>query len=132
MTKTTNTELPQAQLLLTTFTVHVYREMRLRFDDIEAESPEQAAELARERHFDEAADWSDCEGESLAALVDVHGDEEYAQSRVIDFEPGRLLKTAPKLLSAAEAVIASWEHGDLAAAVRELAEAVAQAKGLAA
>lgn len=33
------------------------------------------------------------------------------------------------LLSAAEQVVARWEHGDLAEAVRELAEAITRAKG---
>lgn len=35
---------------------------------------------------------------------------------------------APALLAAGEAVIANWESGDLAAAVRQLAEAIAAAK----
>lgn len=82
---------------MTYYNVHVYREMRLRFDNIEATSPEEAAEKARDRHFDDADDWSDCEGESSAALVDVCGDDEFKLSRMIDFEPGRLLKAAPKL-----------------------------------
>ena len=33
-----------------------------------------------------------------------------------------------KLLRAAEAVVAAWDHGDLAAAVRDLALAVADEK----
>jgi hypothetical protein len=85
---------------MTSYNVHIYREMRLRFDDIEADSPGEAAEKARDMHFDDAADWSDCEGESLAALIDVQGDEEHSQSEVVDFEPGRLLKAAPAMLSA--------------------------------
>ena len=36
---------------------------------------------------------------------------------------------AVRLLDAAEAVIAAWESGDLASAVRELQEAVEDAKG---
>ena len=82
------------------YNVHVYREMRLRFDDVEAAGPEEAAGKARDMHFDDAADWGDCEGESLAALVDLRGDEAFLESRVIDFEPGRLLKAAPALLEA--------------------------------
>ena len=87
---------------MTIYNVHIYREMRLRFDGIEAESPDQAAEKARDLHFDDADDWSDCEGESLAALIDVAGDEEYSQSITIDFEVPQQLKAASKLLAALE------------------------------
>jgi hypothetical protein len=45
-----------------------------------------------------------------------------------DREYVALFVAAPKLLSAAEKVIASWEKGDLAAAVRTLAAAVEEAK----
>jgi predicted RNase H-like HicB family nuclease len=41
----------------------------------------------------------------------------------------RVEQAAPKLLAAAEAVIGSWEKGDLAAAVRVLAAVVEKAKG---
>jgi hypothetical protein len=40
-----------------------------------------------------------------------------------------LIAAAPELLDAAEQVIANWESGDLAAAVRNLAAAVLTAKG---
>lgn len=93
---------------MTRYNVHIYREMRLQFDGIEADSPEDAAAKAQDLHFDDADDWSDCEGESLAALVDVQGDEEFLLSRMIDFEPGRHLKAAP----------------DLARALRQLLDAI--------
>ena len=105
MTDTTTTTSPHAQLPLTTYTVHVYREMRLRFDGVAAGSPEEAAEAARDMHFDDADEWSDCEGETLAALVDVPGDEEFGQSRTVDFEPGRMLKSWPKLLEALKGLL---------------------------
>ena len=85
---------------MTKYNVHIYREMRLKFDDIEADSLEEAAQKAHDMHFDDSDDWSDCEGETLSALVDVQGDKEYELSRVIDFEPGRHLKTAGKVLDA--------------------------------
>ena len=105
MTDTITTAPAREQEPKCTYTVHVYREMRLRFDGIEAESPEQAAEKARVMHFDDADEWSDCEGQSLSALVDIPGDEEYEHSRVIDFEPGRMLDAAPKVLAALEAIL---------------------------
>jgi hypothetical protein len=44
----------------------------------------------------------------------------------------RVERAAPRLFGAAEAVIASWEKGDLAAAVRTLAAIVEETKGCAA
>jgi len=41
----------------------------------------------------------------------------------------RLIAAAPDLLAAAEKVIASWQSGDLAAAVRQLDAAIDLAKG---
>jgi len=41
----------------------------------------------------------------------------------------RLRLAAPDLLDAAELVVARWEQGDLAEAVRELDAAIAKAKG---
>ncbi len=90
---------------MTKHTVHLYREMRLRFDDVEAESPEQAAQIARDMPFEDAGDCDDCEGETLAALVDVAGDDEHKHSVMIDFEPGRLLGAGPKLLAALQRAV---------------------------
>lgn len=123
------------------FNVHIYREMRLRFDGIEADSPEQAAEKARDMHFDDAQDWSDCEGDTLAALVDVVGDEDYSKSIVIDFEPGRMLKAAPRLIEALERAeflmrrVAKGDHqalANLADAARQARAAITLARGRAA
>jgi hypothetical protein len=68
------------------FRVHVYREMRLVFEGIEADTPQAAADIAAEKHFDDCDDWSDCEGTNLAALVDE--------------EDGRMLRASHKLLAA--------------------------------
>ena len=65
---------------MTTYNVHIYREMRLVFGGIEAGSPEAAASIARDKTTGEADSIDDCEGETIAALVDVQGDEEYEQS----------------------------------------------------
>jgi hypothetical protein len=69
--------------------------MRLVFNDIEAASPEKAACIAGEKHFDDCNDWSDCEGENLSALVDYAPHE----GVVIDFEAGRLRAHGPKLIA---------------------------------
>ncbi len=85
---------------MSNFNVHLYREMRLVFGGIEADTPEAAATIARDKATEEADSINDCEGETLAALVDLVGDEEYEQSQFIDFEKERQRKAAPKLLMA--------------------------------
>jgi hypothetical protein len=82
--------------------IHIYREMRLRFDSIEADTSEAAAEKAKHMLLEDAADFDECDGETFAALVDVQGDENYEHSRVIDFEAERHRKAAPKFLKAIE------------------------------
>jgi hypothetical protein len=74
---------------MTRYNVHVYREMKLRFDGIEAGSPEAAASIARDGLTEDAEDIADCDGETFAALVDVVGDEDFTRARLIDFDqPG--------------------------------------------
>ncbi|MGE4048620.1 MAG: hypothetical protein AB7F35_27440 [Acetobacteraceae bacterium] len=48
--------------------VHVYREMRLFYSGVEAETPDQAAEIA------------DCDGFNLSAQVDRHDDRDFTHS----------------------------------------------------
>jgi hypothetical protein len=75
--------------------------MRLAFGGIEADTPEAAAAIARAKPTDQADSIDDeCDGENLAALVDVAGDEEYRQTRAIDFEPERQRKASRALLDA--------------------------------
>jgi hypothetical protein len=85
---------------MATYNVHIYREMKLRFDGLEAESPQAAVEYASNHLTSEASSIDDCDGQNLAALVDVVGDEDYSQSVTIDFEPERQRKAAAKLLDA--------------------------------
>jgi hypothetical protein len=113
---------------MTICNVHIYREMRLLFRNIEAESLEAAASIARERPTDEADSIDDCDGETFYACVDVQGDEEYEQSRWIDFESERLRKAAPALLAACRMIVDRWEHGDLAEAARACSAAIAEAE----
>jgi hypothetical protein len=89
---------------MTLYTVHLYREMRLALERVEADTPEAAAAIARNRLTEDTDDISDCDGDTFAALVDVVGDEHYEQSRLIDFEAERLRKAAPELLAALEEV----------------------------
>jgi hypothetical protein len=90
---------------MTTHNVHIYREMRLTFDGIEADTPEAAAAIARDKPTGDADEIDDCEGITLSALVDVVGDKEYEQSQFIDFEPERRRNAAPGLLAAVVALM---------------------------
>jgi hypothetical protein len=85
---------------MTIHNVHIYREMRLRFDGIKADTPEAAAEKAKDMLLQDADDFDECDGETFAALVDMQGDEDFSQSVTIDFEAERYRKAAAKLLDA--------------------------------
>lgn len=103
---------------MTQYTVHLYREMRVSYAGIEADTPEAAAAIAHDRATDEADNIEDCNGCDLSALVDVAGNEDYSQSVTIDFEAERARKAAALLLNACRLIIERWEHGDLAEAAR--------------
>jgi hypothetical protein len=113
---------------MTTYNVHIYREMRLVFGGIEADTHEAAAAIAGDKPTDQADSIDDCDGETLAALVDVAGDEDYRHTRAIDFEPERERKAARRLLDACRMVVAGWERGDLAEAARACSAAIAEAE----
>ena len=113
---------------MTNYNVHLYREMRLVFDGIEAETPETAAAIARDMQTRDAVEIDDCEGMTLSALVDVDGDADYEHSVIIDFEEERQRKAGPALLAACRMVVARWEHGDLAEAARACSDAIVAAE----
>ena len=85
---------------MTGYIVHLYREMRLTYTGIEAETPEAAAAITRGKPTDDADNVEDCDGENLSALVDLAGDEDHSQSLTIEFEGERQRKAASKLLEA--------------------------------
>ena len=84
------------------YDVHLYREMRLLFEGIEADCHEEAAAIADRRSREDADFIDDCHSDDFAALVDFAGDESYEQSRFIAFEAERLRRAAPKLLEAVQ------------------------------
>ncbi|MBA4063081.1 MAG: hypothetical protein C0501_05105 [Isosphaera sp.] len=96
-----------------TYTVHLYREMRLTFTGISADTPEGAVASARDAASEAAASWEDCEGETFSALVDLDGDAEFEHSRVIDFPEGRLRQAAPKLAEALDYLLGQTVDMDL-------------------
>ncbi len=58
---------------MTSYTVHLYREMRLVFPDIEAPTHEEAARIASLKPTNDAEQIEDCEGLALSALVEREG-----------------------------------------------------------
>ena len=84
------------------FRVHAYREMRLVFDEINADTPEAAAHIASGKPFAESDSCNDCEGTTLSALVDeaAEGQEGVA---IVDFQDGRWLRAGPRMLAALQA-----------------------------
>jgi hypothetical protein len=90
--------------------VHIFREMRLYFPGIEARSPDDAARIAADKPTADAEYSEDCDGENLAAVIDVAGDDDFTKSTTIDFEPERLRKAAPRLLAALTAILPYAEH----------------------
>jgi hypothetical protein len=123
---------------MTLYNVHIYREMLLKYEGIEAATPEQAAEIAGDKPTDDADEIEDCEGYTSTALVDVVGDEEYEQSRWIDFEFERLRNAAPLMLEALQAFIEAdelagqcheWKWESLEHAFKLARTAIAQAAG---
>jgi hypothetical protein len=118
---------------MTQHIVHIYREMKLTFGGIEAESQEAAAHIARNLATDEADGIDDCDGETLAALVDVIGDDDYHQSRIIDFETERMRKAAPLLLAALEYALEYLKANDdgeedIVARISAASSAIAEAR----
>ena len=91
---------------MNTYTVHLYREMRLTFTGIEAGSPEAAARIASTTHTDNAARLVDCEGSNLAAFVERDVEDDFIDSHAVYFDDGRFLSMGPRLLEALHAFVA--------------------------
>jgi len=96
-----------------TYNVHLYREMRLFFPGIEADTPEQAAKLVAERAADEAEYTDDCEGATTSALVDLVGDEDFSETVAIDLHhDAQIIKAQAHLLDLLRRGKATISDGD--------------------
>lgn len=91
------------------FNVHIYREMRLFYPNIDANTHEDAARIANEKPTDEAVNTEECDGTTLSALVDVVGDTEFADSQMIDFQGGQFLSAGQAMLDALEEIEAQLD-----------------------
>jgi hypothetical protein len=108
---------------MTMYNVHIYREMRVYFPSIEAATAEEAAKIAGDKPTDAAEYTEDCDGETLAAMIDVVGDDDFSQTVTIDFEPELLRKAALNLLAALKAA-SDWIDAQIFAQRSEIQAAV--------
>jgi len=114
-----------------TYRVYFRSDLQWGREDIEAETPAQALERARalaesdpDIVLDQYFEASDCPINEIEVC-----DDEHDELAVWHDDHLRLELAAPDLLDAAELVVARWERGDLAGAVRQLHAAIAKAKG---
>jgi hypothetical protein len=110
---------------MTKYNVHLYREMRLEYVGIEADTPEAAVRIARAGLTEDADDIGES-SEDLSARVEIDGDAPLERPLTIHFEPER--HAARALLAACRMVVDRWEHGDLAEAARACSAAIAEAE----
>ena len=113
-----------------TYTAYFRTDAEFATRQIKAVTPEQALKKAC-RFYDDHP--SDLMFESYDSLMPVNKiavkDADYNELAVWLDEDLRLRLAARDLLEAAELVVARWEQGDLAGAVRLLDDAIAMAKG---
>ncbi|MHC5538738.1 hypothetical protein ACYOEI_10990 [Singulisphaera rosea] len=98
--------------MMTLYHVHLYREMRLTFEGIEAETAQAAAAIAHDKPTDEAVAIEDCDGENLAAEITPAGDEMPDQPVTIDFAAERLRQSIPDLLALSHRVVQARLAGE--------------------
>jgi len=72
--------------MMTHYIVHIYRQMRLSYTGIEADTPREAAFMARRKPTDAADNVEDCDGETFSALVEPAGNDDHRQSVTIAFD----------------------------------------------
>lgn len=85
------------------YNVHLYREMRLYFPGIEAETPRGAITIADAKQSVHADAIEECDAATISALVDIDGDHDYQHSQMIDLDPAA---NAHALLSALKDLLA--------------------------
>jgi hypothetical protein len=112
-----------------TYTVNFASDAECASSIFDAETPEQALALARKLYEDEPSElWFEPYSGMDVNEILVY-DPDGKEVAVWYDEDMRLRLAARDLLDAAEMVVARWEQGDLAEAVRQLDDAIAKAKG---
>ena len=115
---------------MTTYEVYFRTDLQWGMREFVADTADQAVELAR-RFAHENADSLDLDYFEACdcPINEIEICDDHGNSLATWFDDDmRLRLAAHELLVAAEAVIARWERGDLAEAVRQLCVAVAKAK----
>jgi hypothetical protein len=114
---------------MNTYTVYFRSNAEFASHDLNAETPQQALVQAQELQWNDPSElcFEPYDGMPVneIAVCDADGNEVAVW---LDDEL-RLRLAARSLLEAAELVVARWERGDLAEAVRQLDAAIAEAKG---
>jgi hypothetical protein len=115
---------------MTTYTAYFRTDAEFATRDIKAATPEQALKKARRLYDNDPLDlmfesYDDNQPVNEIAIRDA----DHNEVAVWLDEDLRLRLAARDLLEAAELVVARWEQGDLAGAVRQLDDAIAKAKG---
>jgi len=102
---------------MTLYNVHIFREMRLYYPSIEASTPKKAARIAADRPTADAEYVEDCEGENIAALIDVAGDDDFAQSTIVELRESPQRTNEPvdihRLLDERRQVAVIWSIEDV-------------------
>jgi hypothetical protein len=113
-----------------TYTAHFRTDAEFATREIKAATPEQALRKARRLYDDDPFDlmFESYDGGMPVNEIAI-ADADHDELAVWRDDDMRLHNAARDLLDAAELVVARWERGDLAAAVRELDAAIAKAKG---
>jgi hypothetical protein len=96
---------------MTTYTVHVYREMRIIFRDIEAASHREAAYIASDMPTEDGERVEDCEGFSHSAFVEAEGGDGPDERPVTLRADGGEIEPAPDSVS--NRMRASWAEAAL-------------------
>jgi hypothetical protein len=84
---------------MTTYTVHLYREMRLVFPDIEAATHNEAARLASLKPTNDAEHIEDCEGHAFSALVEREGGDGPEEHPIILRADGGEIEHSPEAVT---------------------------------
>jgi hypothetical protein len=116
---------------MTTFTVHYRTEVQFATTQIEADTPELALATARAcvEDYADKLFFEAYTGPSEINEIAICDEDDSDELAVWYDDDLRLRLAADDLLNAAHLVIARWESGDLAEAVRELSAAVVKAEG---
>ena len=115
---------------MTTYTVHFRNDAARACHNIKAKTPERALARARKLLTEDGLDlWFDAY-DVASDVNEIVVSDDSGNDLAFWYDDDLTLRLAAQdLLDAAELVVARWEQGDLAEAVRKLSTAIAKAKG---